>query len=507
MTPEQLKAQNVKNFASTNGVDIDKVGQEAFKAQDPITPPVPSVSYQPLVDQLSADQQRSQVVADKQQELLSQNSQDQSGLLDQLANKGTDQVAQEEQLGVPQLQKDAANYKSQLATLEASAMTMREQVTNNAQNTGRGAYDLNLIENGAQRSNLIERTITAAKLQATQGNIIEAQNNAQKAVDIKYAPMEKALEQKKVQYQENKQLLDRFDKKASDAYAQKIQAQEKQIALDKQNEKAISDVRLTLAQYGNLTPEISKALDGAKSVDEAISAAGQGLVDPKQKYELEGLRLSNQLKNAQIRTEQAQRNKINSEIQTAGAPLKGFSDYGAAPVGKKSQVLDAITKLKLNEGQANAASYSLRLIEANAALNRRMGDGTGNGTYDPTTNASAIGRIFRSDNARSNNRDLENFIRAQLRKESGATITPEELKGGKNIYSPEGIMTNQKDVAATKTTRQQAVDSMIAQAGPAGAYLKQYSEEISNGGLLPDEAEILYSVQPEKPALQADQIW
>jgi hypothetical protein len=44
--------------------------------------------------------------------------------------------------------------------------------------------------------------------------------------------------------------------------------------------------------------------------------------------------------------------------------------------------------------------------------------------YDPTTLAS---QAFARADSRGMGRELENFIRAQLRKKSGATITPEEL--------------------------------------------------------------------------------
>ena len=183
------------------------------------------------------------------------------------------------------------------------------------------------------------------------------------------------------------------------------------------------------------------------------------------------------------------------EIQTAGAPLPSISDTGAQASGVKGAAVDAITRLKLTEGQANAVSYGFRMIEANSNINNLIGNGaTEKGTYNPTTAFSMLGRLGRSDNARALDRDLENFIRAQLRKESGAQIADTEMAGGRQIYSPQGVLTDSNDIKATKATREQAIQSMIAQSGPAGAYLKQYFDYMQSGGLTADEHAIIYGV-------------
>jgi hypothetical protein len=244
----------------------------------------------------------------------------------------------------------------------------------------------------------------------------------------------------------------------------------------------------------------------ADTFEDAVSAAGSFLRDPRAKYEVEGARLDNDLKRAQIRKLNIENNQ---SVETAGSIIPSVSDGAIGATGVKEGALNAITKLKLAEGQANAVSYAFRMIEANAEINEQLGDGEKiTGRYNPTTVFSGIGRTFRSDNARQLDRGLENFIRAQLRKESGAQIADSEMEGGKRIYSPQGILTNKKDVVATKGTREQAIQSMIAQAGPAGTYLKQYYDYMQTGGLLPEDREVIYGGGASTPALiSGSNIW
>jgi hypothetical protein len=163
------------------------------------------------------------------------------------------------------------------------------------------------------------------------------------------------------------------------------------------------------------------------------------------------------------------------------APIVTDTTTPISPTGtglvNKDQVIGAVNKLKLTESQSNAVSYALRMMESNKAINNQLAAG-----YDPTNTVSAVGRLFASDNARTLDRDMQNFIRAQLRKESGAQISDSELSGGKKIYDPSGVLTNSKDIDQTNATRQQAIQSMIAQAGPAGSVLNDYFKSIGTGG-------------------------
>lgn len=182
--------------------------------------------------------------------------------------------------------------------------------------------------------------------------------------------------------------------------------------------------------------------------------------------------------------------EMKQKEEDAGEIISGIQPVEVKPIGspttgefKKGNLISSIGKLKLSEGQANATAYAIRLIEANKNIN----DLVSGGKYDPTTLTASIGRRYRSDAAKKLSREMENFIRAQLRKESGATITSEELQGGKNIYDPSGVLTNIADIENTASTRLQAIQSMTAQAGPAGKYLNAYLQSIGTGGKSTEE--------------------
>lgn len=386
--------------------------------------------------------------------------------------------------------------------LKAQAEQIPLQIQQDFQGRGATAGGVAPIQTGQLRENAIQQIGISAMLNAANGNLSTAQDQVEYAVKAKFDPLKAQLAAQQAQLAAITPLLDREDKKRAVAQQTALTERARLIEKAEAEQNNINSVLLTAAQYNADAKTLTK-IQNAASYAEAISAAGQYIQDPKAKYDLESARLENQLKLAQIADQKAQTAQRVVETVTAGAPIPSVSDNGQTAVGIKGNVIDAITGLKLTEGQANAVSYSLRMIEANTNLNNRIGDGVTKGDYDPTTTFSALGRVFKSDNARTVDRDLENFIRAQLRKESGAQIADTEMEGGKKIYSPQGILTNNKDIAATKATREQAIQSMIAQAGPAGAYIKQYSQYMSTGGLTPEEQAIIRggSVTTSTPAV------
>jgi hypothetical protein len=180
----------------------------------------------------------------------------------------------------------------------------------------------------------------------------------------------------------------------------------------------------------------------------------------------------------QIATEKAQRAKIYNDMKPSGVP-------GASPTSQEiktsTDLQNATSALSLTEGQGKSLAFAQRAINADKALRERLK------TYDPTTVFSAGGRFLETDNARAFKRDMADFITAVLRKESGATITEDEFARFIPIYSPQGILTNQKDVTQTAQKRATAIDALISEAGKAAPYLASYkrnnSEEVSSSDL------------------------
>lgn len=302
-----------------------------------------------------------------------------------------------------------------------------------------------------------------AEVQAAQGNVELSQETlrlAQNQLNTVFSLHTKDIE---AQQAYKKSVSDAVYAYATAEQKAKLDAKQK---LDDQNFQLMKD------SVNNAQTIAKTAMDnGQSSLASQITA-----LDPKSKtYTQDLARLQGQIRIPQ--------KVVEETISTA--PITGqkveVTPIGSTPTNDftKGALISSITKLKLSEGQSNAVSYAIRLIEANKNINDLI---SGENGYDPTGVTSAVGRRYRSDNARKLSREMENFIRAQLRKESGAQIADSELEGGKKIYDPSGVLTNKADITDTAATRLQAIQSMVAQAGPAGEYINAYLQSVGTGG-------------------------
>ena len=206
----------------------------------------------------------------------------------------------------------------------------------------------------------------------------------------------------------------------------------------------------------------------------------------------------------------AQYNKLVSETakidkQTSGLKLQPtglVTTPNGDAVSLPNSTLNAIGQLKLNEGQSNAVAFVSRMIQADAAIKKQLGTISPTGGfyetsgYDPTSFGSGIGRAIGSDNSRVYNTNAQDFIRAKLRKESGATISPEEFSADAAIYTPSGMGLDEKDLLLADTKREEAIKSMIAQSGAAAPYLQQYYEQVKANNGVPYDAYLDGQVVP-----------
>lgn len=91
-----------------------------------------------------------------------------------------------------------------------------------------------------------------------------------------------------------------------------------------------------------------------------------------------------------------------------------------------------------NEGERNASGFYQRMVAANAEMKRLTDAG-----YDPTnlrdhlTVGSAVGNFLASDEGQQYNQAAMNWVRANLRKESGAAIGVDEARQEIRNYFPQ----------------------------------------------------------------------
>jgi hypothetical protein len=285
------------------------------------------VNYQGLLDSVAGDQAQADAQVAAQQTSLDANSTRQNDILQRLGLRSQVQQQKEADAGVTGLSQTVRDYNTKLATLEGQAATMRERVTEANRATGRSGYDLNLIESGASRANAIDRVSTAAMLQAARGNLSDAQAQAQRATDMEFEPLEAELKVREKQYEQNKDLLGRYDKKASAAYAQKLELQQKQIADQKEQANGIRSMAIEAAK--NQAPqEVVQAVANSKNFAEAFASVRGYLTDPNSILQSEHLR-------QQILTQKT--NRANSNLDALIKRAQAGDPKAAASLGLDTQ--------------------------------------------------------------------------------------------------------------------------------------------------------------------------
>jgi hypothetical protein len=122
-----------------------------------------------------------------------------------------------------------------------------------------------------------------------------------------------------------------------------------------------------------------------------------------------------------------------------------------------------------NNEQSNAAGFADRMINAGRELSALEGDG-----YDPTNLGDrfatgvggVIGNTLLSDKGQQYRQAAENWVRANLRKESGAAIGKDEMDSEVRNYFPQAG--DRPDVVAQKARNRAILEqNMIRTAGPA----------------------------------------
>lgn len=485
MTPEQTSAISLSSLTPQKPLNLPQVPADTTDYSQYITPTITSLAS----DYANVNKNYNSV-----QEGQKSNAQSQLDIMGLLTGKTSDLQAAEDAAGVGSASADLTNYASQLANLNAQASSLNREATAipiqvQGESVGRGRTESGVapITTGRLRENALralsigqQADVAAAAATGSQLRLNAAKEKAKQLVDLKYKPLEDQLAIKKQQYELNKDILSSIDKKRTESLNAAIKREETALAEKKANEKAVSDLIVNASSQGAPTDVVSRA-SKAKNASEAAAILGQYAGD----Y------WGTKLKIAQYNKVLSETNKIDT--QTSGLKLQPtgvVTTPNGDAVSLPNETLGAIGRLKLNEGQSNAVAFVSRMIQANAAIKKQLGTISPTGGfyetsgYDPTSFGSGIGRAVSSDNSRIYNTNAQDFIRAKLRKESGATISPEEFTADAAIYAPSGMGLDQKDLLLAETKREEAIKSMIAQSGPAAPYLQQYYEQVkANNGV------------------------
>jgi len=464
-------------------IDASKIGATNALTIAPKVQPTPTDTTG-IVAQMASELATTQATVASQEKALSQSGSSMTALSNQIGGKKNDLLSQEQAQGAEQARIDQTNFASQLADLNAQSMALARQSQidtmqnqNNAIGTGRTQGQVENINSQNLRNTAIKQLVLGqqadlanAALTGSTVRLQAAKDKASQIVDAQYAPIEAQLAAEKENFARNKDVLTRLDAKSARALEMAIKQDESRIATEREQKKEISKMLVEASQ--NAPADV---LERAKKISEnggSLMAVAQAL------GQFGGDYLKNQLLKEQIKKVRAESLQINTKISSL---RQGSTGLISAPNGDSlsslpSSTLLNIGKMKLNEGQANAVAFVTRMVQSDQAINRQL-----SANYDPTTISSGVGRLVSSDASRDYNRNAEDFIRAQLRKESGAAIPEQEIEGAKKLYVASGFGQDEKDIKQAAIKRDTAIKSMIAQAGPASVQMLQYYEEVKAG--------------------------
>jgi GH24 family phage-related lysozyme (muramidase) len=193
--------------------------------------------------------------------------------------------------------------------------------------------------------------------------------------------------------------------------------------------------------------------------------------------------------------------------QLGNSGEKPPSGYRATPDGNLSAIpggpADPATnnrQVKYNEGQTKAANFGKMMTEAEKLIGDQANPLGFWGQLRENMTPEVLSNQMRSPEYQKYRQAADQWIRAKLRKESGATITPEESEGEFRTFFPQPG-DGPEVVEQKKLARQQAIQGMQAESG--GAYDALFQGQPAAGSPAPAAAQPAPAAPPAASDLRS----
>jgi hypothetical protein len=269
-----------------------------------------------------------------------------------LTGKSQVQQEAEQTAGLPEYQKQLTDVSSQIQALQKEASAIPLQVQQDF--TGRGATvgGVAPIQTAMLRNNAIKSLGLSSIAQTLQGNIALAQQQADRAVETEFAPVQAEIDYLSKAYEMNKDVLTREDKKKADAL--QIQLTERQRLLDNQKEdkKIVLGWAAEAAKNGAPALLLSRASEMGDP-NQALALLSPYFTDPEAK--------ANALADRAYKN--AQTAQLNRETELMGEPT---------PADKAKEA----SLLQTKQGQDLVLGDKINLIDSilsSGGMNARVG--------------------------------------------------------------------------------------------------------------------------------------
>lgn len=331
-----------------------------------------------------------------------QKSQEQSGndivsMMKQLTNKTADTQQANELAGVNTETENLNKYVTQLGELNAQASSLNREaqaipLITQERNANTGATDRGIAPQNASalRLNAIkalsiaqQSDIAYAAATGSQMRLNTAKDKAQQIIDLKYKPIEEMLAIKEKQYELNKDVLETYDKKRTEALALAIDKEKTVIADKKAKEKSNSDVSLMYAKYAMDAGQSDLASE-IQSLDPSSPTYGKDLSTLQAKIKNPSLSLDLAIKEASLAKMNAEIIKTKKETSLLGQPTPADVKAEKAALAKADSLIPVLNdKITAVDVLKNHPGLSLRvgpnaLTRSTPVLNPQMSGVIGN---------------------------------------------------------------------------------------------------------------------------------
>lgn len=232
--------------------------------------------------------------------------------INQLSGKESAQYEAEKNAGLPAFQQQLTDINGQLTTLQNEAKAIPLRLQEQAQGRGITAGGLQPIQTAELRRNAINALSLSSVAQALQGNISLAQQQADRAVEVQFAPIEREIAYLREAMNINEKRMGREDQKRQRQLDIVLNERERMLANAKENQKIIIGWAAEASKLGNAPSLIVNKALASKDPREALAILAPYMSDPMEK---EAALLDLDFKREQIKNAQYNRYLQGEELK------------------------------------------------------------------------------------------------------------------------------------------------------------------------------------------------
>lgn len=283
--------------------------------------------------------------------------------INQLSGKESAQYEAEKNAGLPAFQQQLTDINGQLTTLQNEAKAIPLRLQEQAQGRGITAGGLQPIQTAELRRNAINALSLSSVAQALQGNISLAQQQADRAVEVQFAPIEREIAYLREAMTINEKRMGREDQKRQRQLDIVLNERERMLANAKENQKIIIGWAAEALKLGNAPSLIINKALASKDPRQALAILAPYMSDPMEK---EAALLDLDFKREQIKNAQYNRYLQGEELKLSKEKLALDREISFAKLQEEADKASS-SNTETNQTRINAIDLANSILSANTS--------------------------------------------------------------------------------------------------------------------------------------------